>query len=88
MSIQRVRSSPQKGILAGMAFIVEDAATRNVSQGYVVNMSFSVAPSASNDETQLLDISSSNEPTGYFLAVAAGNDDTDAFSNYGVSAKQ
>ncbi|KLO85826.1 Uncharacterized protein LW93_14447 [Fusarium fujikuroi] len=61
------------GILAGMDFIVEDAATRKCSKGIVVNMSFSVAPSPAINAAARYIVKS-----GYFLAVAAGNDDTDA----------
>ncbi|VTT55465.1 unnamed protein product [Fusarium fujikuroi] len=61
------------GILAGMDFIVEDAATRKCPKGIVVNMSFSVAPSPAINAAARYIVKS-----GYFLAVAAGNDDTDA----------
>ncbi|TVY72647.1 Cuticle-degrading protease [Fusarium oxysporum f. sp. cubense] len=61
------------GILAGMDFIVEDAATRNCPKGIVVNMSVSVASSPAINAAARYIVNS-----GYFLAVAAGNDDTDA----------
>ncbi|EGU74162.1 hypothetical protein FOXB_15324 [Fusarium oxysporum f. sp. conglutinans Fo5176] len=61
------------GILAGMDFIVEDAATRKCPKGIVVNMSVSVASSPAINAAARYIVKS-----GYFLAVAAGNDDTDA----------
>ncbi|KAH7260968.1 peptidase S8/S53 domain-containing protein [Fusarium redolens] len=61
------------GILAGMDFIVEDAATRKCPRGIVVNMSVSVASSPAINAAARYIVKS-----GYFLAVAAGNDDTDA----------
>ncbi|KAG4255243.1 hypothetical protein FPRO04_03776 [Fusarium proliferatum] len=61
------------GILAGMDFIAEDAATRKCLEGIVVNMSLSVAPSPAINSAARYIVKS-----GYFLAVAAGNDDTDA----------
>ncbi|KAI7771620.1 hypothetical protein ACKAV7_005544 [Fusarium commune] len=61
------------GILAGMDFIVEDAATRKCPKGIVVNMSISVASSPAINAAARYIVKS-----GHFLAVAAGNDDTDA----------
>ncbi|CVL04868.1 probable endopeptidase K [Fusarium proliferatum] len=61
------------GILAGMDFIAEDAATRKCLKGIVFNMSFSVAPSLAINAAARYIVKS-----GCFLAVAAGNDDTDA----------
>ncbi|KAF5262813.1 hypothetical protein FOXYS1_6451 [Fusarium oxysporum] len=61
------------GILAGMDFIFEDATTRNCPKGIVVNMSVSVASSPAINATARYIVKS-----GYFLAVGAGNDDTDA----------
>ncbi|QGI61056.1 hypothetical protein CEK26_005024 [Fusarium fujikuroi] len=61
------------GILAVMAFIVEDAATRKCPKGIVVNMSLSVPPSPAINAAARYIVRS-----GYFLASAAGNDDTDA----------
>ncbi|CZR36246.1 putative endopeptidase K [Fusarium proliferatum ET1] len=61
------------GILAGMDFIAEDAATRKCLKGIVFNMSFSVAPSPAINAAARYIVKS-----GCFLAVAAGNDDTDA----------
>ncbi|KAM0086108.1 hypothetical protein ACKRZS_001707 [Fusarium odoratissimum] len=61
------------GILAGMDLIVEDAATRKCPKGIVVNMSVSVASSPVINAAARYIVKS-----GYFLAVAAGNDDTDA----------
>ncbi|CVK94096.1 probable endopeptidase K [Fusarium mangiferae] len=61
------------GILAGMDFIVEDAATRKCPKGIVVNMSLSVASSpAINAAVRYI------VKPGCFLASAAGNDGTDA----------
>ncbi|KAF5599299.1 serine protease precursor [Fusarium pseudoanthophilum] len=65
--------SKTSGILAGMDFIVEDAATRKSPQGIVVNMSLSVASSPAINAAARFIVKS-----GYFLAVAAGNGDTDA----------
>lgn len=56
-----------------MDFIVEDAATRKCPKGIVVNMFLSVAPSPAINAAAGCIVKS-----GYFLAVAAGNDDTDA----------
>jgi subtilisin family serine protease len=63
----------RSGILAGIDFIVEDAATRKCPRGIVVNMSVSVASSPAINAAARYIVKS-----GYFLAVAAGNDDTDA----------
>lgn len=63
----------RSGILAGMDFIAEDAATRKCLKGIVFNMSFSVAPSLAINAAARYIVKS-----GCFLAVAAGNDDTDA----------
>ncbi|EXL58595.1 hypothetical protein FOCG_02100 [Fusarium oxysporum f. sp. radicis-lycopersici 26381] len=78
------------GILAGMDFIVEDAATRKCPKGIVVNMSVSVASSPAINATARYIVKSGLAigqafctenlvvKSGYFLAVAAGNNDTDA----------
>lgn len=63
----------RSGILAGMDFIAEDAATRKCLEGIVVNMSLSVAPLPAINAAARYIVNS-----GYFLASAAGNDDTDA----------
>ncbi|KAF5568283.1 serine protease precursor [Fusarium napiforme] len=61
------------GILAGMDFIVEDAATRKCPKGIVVNMSLIIeySPAINADARYIV-------KSGYFLAVVAGNDDMDA----------
>lgn len=56
-----------------MDFIVEDAATRKCPKGIVVNISVSVASSPAINAAAGCIVK-----LGYFLAVAAGNDDTDA----------
>ncbi|KAF9773251.1 hypothetical protein IL306_008974 [Fusarium sp. DS 682] len=61
------------GILAAMDFVVEDAATRKCPKGIVVNMSVSVLSSPAINAAARYIVKE-----GYFLAVAAGNDDTDA----------
>ncbi|KAF5711074.1 cuticle-degrading protease [Fusarium mundagurra] len=61
------------GIIAGMDFIAEDAATRKCPKGIVVNMSLSVSSSPAINAAARYIVKS-----GYFLAVATGNDDTDA----------
>ncbi|KAM0257918.1 hypothetical protein ACHAPA_011520 [Fusarium lateritium] len=62
------------GIIAGMDFVAEDAATRKCPKGIVVNMSISLASSpAVNAAARFI------TKSGLFLAVAAGNDDSDAF---------
>ncbi|KAF4494031.1 Cuticle-degrading protease [Fusarium agapanthi] len=61
------------GILAGMNLIVEDAATRKCPKDIVVNMSPSVASSPAISTAARYTVKS-----GYFLAVADGNDNTDA----------
>ncbi|KAF4344072.1 serine protease precursor [Fusarium beomiforme] len=61
------------GILAAMDFVVEDAATRKCPKGIVVNISVSVLSSLAINVAARCIVK-----VGYFLAVVAGNDDTDA----------
>lgn len=61
------------GILAAMEFVAEDASTRKCPRGIVVNMSVSLPSSpAINAAARYI------TKSGLFLAVAAGNDDSDA----------
>jgi subtilisin family serine protease len=61
------------GVLDGMNFVTKDAATRNCPNGTVANMSLGGGKSTSINSAAAAMISA-----GVFLAVAAGNDNSDA----------
>lgn len=66
-------SGDTSGILAGMDFAIEDSQQRSCPKGVVANMSLGGGYSASLNQAAAKMIQS-----GVFLAVAAGNDATDA----------
>ncbi|KAF5979709.1 cuticle-degrading protease [Fusarium coicis] len=71
------------GILVGMYWIVEDAATRKCPKGIVVNMSLSLASSPAINATALYR-QIGNEPMACTVGATAHNDTRVSFSNYGV----
>nr|RBQ83877.1 hypothetical protein FVER53263_03737 [Fusarium verticillioides] len=72
------------GILAGMDFIIENAANRKCSKGIVVNMPLSVASSPAINATALYR-QIGNESVARTVGATAHNDTRVSFFNYGVS---
>ncbi|KAI0470218.1 proteinase T-like protein [Xylaria cf. heliscus] len=68
-------SGTTSGVVAGMNFVTSDSATRSCPNGTVANMSLGGASSTSINSAARAMISA-----GVFLAVAAGNSNTDASS--------
>ncbi|KAI1102675.1 peptidase S8/S53 domain-containing protein [Jackrogersella minutella] len=75
-------SGTNSGVIAGMDFVVTDAAKQTCPKGVVVNMSLGGGTSAAMNEAAASIVSA-----GLFLAVAAGNDATDAASFSPASEK-
>jgi subtilisin family serine protease len=68
-------SGTNAGVIAGMEFVVDDAATQSCPNGVVVNMSLGGGASAAVN-----DAAASITSAGLFLAVAAGNSAADALT--------
>ncbi|KAF4442240.1 putative endopeptidase K [Fusarium austroafricanum] len=71
--LDNMRMGQTSSTIAGMDFVVDDAKTRKCPKGIVVNMSVSHAASPAINAAARYIVNS-----GIFLAVAAGNDDSDA----------
>lgn len=68
-------SGTNSGILAGMNHVVTDSRQRNCPKGVIVNMSLGGGRSSALNQA-----AASIVNAGLFLAVAAGNDNTDAYN--------
>ncbi|KAI0446060.1 subtilisin-like protease PR1K [Xylaria telfairii] len=66
-------SGSNSGVIAGMDFVVSDAPSRDCPNGVVVNLSLGGGVSSAVNEAAANVVSA-----GHFMAVAAGNDATDA----------
>jgi subtilisin family serine protease len=75
-------SGTNAGVIAGMDFVVEDAASQECPNGVVVNMSLGGGFAASVNEAAAAIVGA-----GHFLAVAAGNDGADA-ADYSPASEQ
>ncbi|KAI1641823.1 subtilisin-like protein [Daldinia loculata] len=69
-------SGTNSGVIAGMDFVAKDAAGQSCPKGVVVNMSLGGSSSSAVNEA-----AASIVDAGLFLAVAAGNEATDASSS-------
>ncbi|KAI1654502.1 subtilisin-like protein [Daldinia decipiens] len=75
-------SGTNSGVIAGMDFVTKDAAGQTCPKGVVVNMSLGGSSSSAVNEA-----AASIVDAGLFLAVAAGNEATDASSSSPASEK-
>ncbi|KAI8960207.1 subtilisin-like protein [Daldinia sp. FL1419] len=75
-------SGTNSGVIAGMDFVAKDAAGQTCPKGVVVNMSLGGSSSSAVNEA-----AASIVGAGLFLAVAAGNEATDASSSSPASEK-
>ncbi|KAI0097066.1 subtilisin-like protein [Daldinia grandis] len=75
-------SGTNSGVIAGMDFVAKDAAGQSCPKGVVVNMSLGGSSSSAVNEA-----AASIVDAGLFLAVAAGNEATDASSSSPASEK-
>ncbi|KAF3064315.1 Proteinase T [Daldinia childiae] len=75
-------SGTNSGVIAGMDFVAKDAAGQTCPKGVVVNMSLGGSSSSAVNEA-----AASIVDAGLFLAVAAGNEATDASSSSPASEK-
>ncbi|KAK0755164.1 peptidase S8/S53 domain-containing protein [Schizothecium vesticola] len=74
-------SGSNSGVIAGMNFVVNDVKTRSCPNGTVVNMSLGGGFSSSTNNAAKAIVNA-----GVFLAVAAGNDNSDA-ANYSPASE-
>ncbi|KAK6949723.1 hypothetical protein Daesc_008044 [Daldinia eschscholtzii] len=75
-------SGTNSGVIAGMDFVAKDAAGQTCPKGVVVNMSL-----GGSSSTAVNQAAASIVDAGLFLAVAAGNEATDASSSSPASEK-